>query len=219
EKKTVQRQYNESYLTFGFSWTGDATCPLLQREVGKCCDVPSKLKLHLQTKHKIPLSDNRVQRQIDDMSADIEEVLQEKLLPSEKFALQIDESTDISGHFHLLANIQYVDGDSIQDIFLFYSHETGEEIFELRMDCTTKLKFGEVSLDMFWLTAVHECPTISDYAIVVLLPFLTTYLCKLTFSTLATANTYPELSPWASTSRICTASPLHLFIITSQIVT
>lgn len=60
-----------------------------------------------------------------------------------------------------------------------------EDYAELWMDRTMKMKFGEASLDVFWLTAVHEYPTISDHAIAVFLPFPTTYLCELAFSTLA----------------------------------
>ena len=43
---------------------------------------------------------------------------------SEKFALQLDESTDISGHAQLLANVRFVDD---RENFLF--SKVGEEIF------------------------------------------------------------------------------------------
>ncbi|MBN3275980.1 ZBED5 protein, partial [Polyodon spathula] len=122
----VHRQYNESYLAFGFSWTGDAACPLpecliCRKKLANAAMVPSKLKRHLQTKH--PSLANK--------------------------------------------NIQYF-----------------KRCKEQNDDRTMKLKFGKVALDMFWLTVVHEYPTISDHTIADLLPFPTTYLCELAFSTL-----------------------------------
>ncbi|XP_010778516.1 zinc finger BED domain-containing protein 5-like [Notothenia coriiceps] len=87
---------------------------------------------------KVPSSDNTIKRRIDDMSEDIEEHLAEKLQASGRFSLQIDESTDISGAAQLLANVRYVDADSIKETFLFCkemeSHTTGEEIFRVTND-------------------------------------------------------------------------------------
>lgn len=49
------------------------------------------------------------------MSTDIQSHVLEKIRITRKFALQLDESLDISGHSQLLANVPFVDGDTIRE--------------------------------------------------------------------------------------------------------
>ncbi|XP_069591670.1 SCAN domain-containing protein 3-like [Ranitomeya imitator] len=385
DKTVSSRQYSESYLSFGFTFTGDATAPtplclVCGEKLSNSAMVPSKLKRHLQTKHpsvqnkpmeyfvrlrtnnekgatflrkstkvneralkasylvaeliakskkshtvaetlilpackaivnemlgpdaakeiaKVPLSDNTIARRIDDMSADIETVVLEKVRISKKFALQLDESTDISGHCQLLANVRFVDGEAITENFLFckalpekstaevifqvtseyldksqlkgvlvvikglkvqlwQQHVQGgnlqmfplteklhddntaamcevigrhlktleeklsfyfsstftecldwvrdpysslsvagkdmtlkeqEELIELKQDRGLKLKFADLPLDSFWLSVAKEFPILANKAILTLLPFSTTYLCELGFSSLTAIKT------------------------------
>ena len=59
-----------------------------------------------------------------------------------------------------------------------------EELSELQCDRTLKMKFNEVSLDKFWISAKQEYPVISVKALDVLLQFSTSYLCEQAFSCL-----------------------------------
>ncbi|XP_067132238.1 zinc finger MYM-type protein 6-like [Centruroides vittatus] len=62
---------------------------------------------------KIPLSDDTIGRRVIEMSSDIEDIMKEKINSSRKFSLQIDESTDISGHAQLLAYIRRATDEEI----------------------------------------------------------------------------------------------------------
>ena len=98
--------------------------------------VPAKLKHHLDTNHptlknkntsyfRRLLKSNKKERDFmrrvttvskkahKDMSVDIENNVLVKVRSSGRFALQVDESTDISGHAQLLANVGFIDGDAI----------------------------------------------------------------------------------------------------------
>jgi hypothetical protein len=67
--------------------------------------------------NKIPMSDNTISRRITLMSNDIESIVMEKLKKKSYFALQVDESTDISGKAQLLAFIRLWMKVILQKIF------------------------------------------------------------------------------------------------------
>ncbi|XP_007538950.1 zinc finger MYM-type protein 6 isoform X2 [Erinaceus europaeus] len=60
----------------------------------------------------IPLSNNMIGLRIDELSADIEDQLIQKVRESKWFALQIDESSEISNISLLLCYVRYIDYDS-----------------------------------------------------------------------------------------------------------
>lgn len=103
---------------------------------------------------KVPLSNSTIARRINDMSADIEEVVFDKIRQCGKFALQVDESTDVSGHAQLLGCVRFVDGEEIRDNFLFCKclpHKTtGEEIYRVT---TEYLEQGGLS----WANCISVC--------------------------------------------------------------
>ncbi|KAK3739067.1 hypothetical protein RRG08_025156 [Elysia crispata] len=68
---------------------------------------------------KVPLSDYTMSRRIGEMSADIGSVVLDKIRISNKFALQLNESTDISGHAKLMTIVRFVVADAIRENFLF----------------------------------------------------------------------------------------------------
>ncbi|XP_045714387.1 zinc finger MYM-type protein 6 isoform X3 [Phyllostomus hastatus] len=85
----------------------------------------------------IPLSNNTIGHRIDELSADIEDQLIQKVKESKWFALQIDESSEVSNITLLLCYVRFIDNDcsDIKEELLccieMPSQVTGIEIFEL----------------------------------------------------------------------------------------
>uniref|UniRef100_A0A3B3I4U8 Uncharacterized protein n=1 Tax=Oryzias latipes TaxID=8090 RepID=A0A3B3I4U8_ORYLA len=81
----------------------------------------------------VPLSNDTVCRRIDTMGTDIMEQVVGKL--GDSFSLQLDESTDVSGHAQLVAFVRYIDTDDICEHILFCKEmegrTTGEDIFNV----------------------------------------------------------------------------------------
>ncbi|XP_057184172.1 zinc finger MYM-type protein 6-like [Triplophysa rosa] len=83
----------------------------------------------------VPLSNDTVRRRIEELSADIQSQLLDRLRSCEQFSIQQDESTDISSAAQLIVLVRYPwEGDILED-FLFCKEvpgkTTGEEIFRL----------------------------------------------------------------------------------------
>ena len=68
------------------------------------------------------------------MSVDIETIVLEKIHIGKYLSLQLDEYTDISKNIQRLANVCFVDGDTIRENFLLCKilvKTTGKEIFRI----------------------------------------------------------------------------------------
>ena len=64
-----------------------------------------------------------------------------------------------------------------------------EELADLSSDSKSRLEFSGKKLHTFWLSVRAEYPLLSDLAVSTLLPFVSTYLCESTFSTLTAIKT------------------------------
>ncbi|KAJ8394211.1 hypothetical protein AAFF_G00047940 [Aldrovandia affinis] len=102
----------------------------------------------------VPLSNDTVCRRIDEMAGDIVEQVVDKLKQAGSFAIQLDESTDVSGQAQLTAFVRFKDENDIGEHILFCrplpGKTTGEDIFNL-----TDTFFTEHSLD--WKCCSHIC--------------------------------------------------------------
>jgi hypothetical protein len=65
---------------------------------------------------KVPVSDNSISKRVDETSQDAEDVLSE-ILKYTKFALQVDESTDITNKAQLLAFVRFQNEGEIMEHF------------------------------------------------------------------------------------------------------
>lgn len=85
-----------------------------------------------KTIRTIPVSNNTIQRRISDLSENIQENLFLKLSMCDIFALQIDESTDISKKAIMLVFVRFIFEFQLYEDFLFsceLMHTKGEDMF------------------------------------------------------------------------------------------
>ncbi|XP_025425345.1 zinc finger BED domain-containing protein 5-like [Sipha flava] len=84
---------------------------------------------------KIPLDDSTISRRIINISEDIEEQVIEVIKSGELFALQVDESTDISGKAQLMAFIRFIVNSKIVSQFCCCKElsgtTTGRDVFDV----------------------------------------------------------------------------------------
>ena len=83
---------------------------------------------------KVPLSDNTISRRVNDMSNNISNTMSE-ILGNTNFALQLDESTDITGKAQLMGFVRFENDGVIMENFCFCKElpETtkGQDVFNI----------------------------------------------------------------------------------------
>ncbi|XP_017795707.1 PREDICTED: protein ZBED8-like, partial [Habropoda laboriosa] len=107
-----------------------------------CIEIVKSMLAHREVNEvkKVPLSADPVKKRINDMSSNILGILIAKLKTAQKFALQIDETTDIKNRAQLIAIVHFVDEGTItiKEHYLFCNQLperiTGEEIFRVTDD-------------------------------------------------------------------------------------
>ena len=102
---------------------------------------------------KTPLSNNTVERRISEISEDQLEQLIVRIKESRKFAIQHDESTDITNTAYLLSYVRYIYNNIHEDLLFckpLHGRTTGMDIFQ-KVDKF----FTEVGL--FWTDCVGVC--------------------------------------------------------------
>ena len=103
---------------------------------------------------KIPLSDDTVRRRILEMSSDIEKNVSGNKLQSSDFALQVDESTDITNQAQLIAFVRFINENEIANQFLFCKELSvttkGEDVFNILNDYLDKWQLS-------WKSCVGIC--------------------------------------------------------------
>lgn len=98
---------------------------------------------HVRKMNSIPLSNNTINRRIQDISEEIEATVIDRIKDSKFFAIQVDESTDVASFAILLVIARYLKDNEVEENLLLchalLERTTGEDIFNA-IDCYFKAK-------------------------------------------------------------------------------
>lgn len=82
----------------------------------------------------VPLSDNTVSRRIQDLASEVKKILIQRIQESRFFAIQLDESTDVTNFAQLMVYVRYEYEQTVEEEFLFCESLSGRttatEIFK-----------------------------------------------------------------------------------------
>ena len=130
--------------------------------IAECLILPALVKVSeimFDTKtatalQSIPVSNNTISRRIEDIASDIVMQVIEQIKLTKMFALQLDESTDVSGEAQVIVFVRYQDCSDIRENILFcqnlQSRTTGEELFKVidKFFCRRGHLVGLVSISL-----------------------------------------------------------------------
>lgn len=102
----------------------------------------------------VPLSNDTVRRRIEMMASNVKEQLLVRVKDSDFFAIQLDESTDVTNYAQLIVYVRYIFQNKLEEDYLFCealpTRTTAEEIFKKLNDF-----FAETGID--WKKCVGFC--------------------------------------------------------------
>ncbi|KAL1268680.1 hypothetical protein QQF64_034043 [Cirrhinus molitorella] len=85
--------------------------------------------------------------------------------------------------------IQHPFANHTEDVIAGLTNKEQDSLVDLSCDSSLKLIFSEKTLNQFWLHVSNEYPDLANKAIMLLMPFATTYMCEVGFSVLVTLKT------------------------------
>ncbi|MBN3278710.1 F200A protein, partial [Polyodon spathula] len=150
KNKSQTRQYNDSFLKSGFINCANANQdpkPQCSHTVAEKLILPASLDMvrtifddkSAEKLRSIPLSDNTMSRRICDIAEHLEAQLITRLQSAGDFAIQLDESTDVSNCATQLVYVRYVWQDDFMEDLLccltLPTNTTGAHILGALDDC------------------------------------------------------------------------------------
>ena len=88
-----------------------------------------------------------------------------------------------------LSRYKWISDPYVQPIPSSFTEEEKEDYIDLTCDSSLKRKFNSVNLTHFWILVNDEYPALTKKALRVLVPCVTSYLCKAGFSAMAIIKT------------------------------
>ena len=128
-----------------------------------------------------PFLSNLLQKKSMILPSDLKSVFVQHLSKLElKFAHYFQED---------LSSYEWIQDPFAQPITSFFTEKEKKDYIDLTCDSSLKRKFSSVNPTNFWISLNDEYPALTKKALRILIPFDTSYLCKVGFSAMAVIKT------------------------------